>query len=211
MPFITEELWGSMGERGENLLIHAKWPEPGVGLDDGVKAEVERLIEIVADVRSQRVDLNVPASAMLSTSIINSSGTDLAILNRYSGALKRLARIEPSQIVVEPDHISASATAKFEELKGDASESLASFRLLSRDLELFCFLKSGFADTTAERTRITNAIAAITKERDALSGRLNNPAFVEKAKPEAVEKARADHAEKSAEVERLQAALARLG
>ncbi|MEY4870642.1 MAG: hypothetical protein RIS11_1836, partial [Pseudomonadota bacterium] len=39
----------------------------------------------------------------------------------------------------------------------------------------------------------------------------SNPAFVEKAKPEAVEKARADHAEKSAEVERLGAALARLG
>ncbi|MFZ1564952.1 MAG: hypothetical protein WAT28_03685 [Sphingorhabdus sp.] len=40
---------------------------------------------------------------------------------------------------------------------------------------------------------------------------MSNPAFVEKAKPEAVEKARADHAEKAAEVERLSAALARLG
>lgn len=70
---------------------------------------------------------------------------------------------------------------------------------------------AGVIDLDAERTRISKAIEAITKERDALAGRLNNPAFVEKAKPEAVEKARADHAEKSAEVERLQAALARLG
>ena len=69
----------------------------------------------------------------------------------------------------------------------------------------------GIIDLDAERTRITKAIEAATKERDALSGRLNNPAFVEKAKPEAVEKARADHAEKSAEAERLAAALARLG
>jgi valyl-tRNA synthetase len=37
------------------------------------------------------------------------------------------------------------------------------------------------------------------------------PAFVEKAKPEAVEKARADHAHHSAEAERLASALARLG
>ena len=58
---------------------------------------------------------------------------------------------------------------------------------------------------------ITNAIAAVSKERDAVGARLNNPAFVEKAKPEAVEKARADYAEKTAEVERLTAALARLG
>ena len=55
------------------------------------------------------------------------------------------------------------------------------------------------------------AIAAAQKERDGLAGRLNNPSFVERAKPEAVEKARADHAEKSAEADRLAAALARLG
>jgi valyl-tRNA synthetase len=40
---------------------------------------------------------------------------------------------------------------------------------------------------------------------------LSNAAFVEKAKPEAVEKARADYAEKAAEAERLTAALKRLG
>jgi valyl-tRNA synthetase len=62
-----------------------------------------------------------------------------------------------------------------------------------------------------EDSRITKAIEAVAKEAKALEGRLSNPAFVEKAKPEAVEKARADHAEKSAEVERLGAALARLG
>ncbi|MFN5243594.1 MAG: hypothetical protein ACK5B7_04075, partial [Novosphingobium sp.] len=39
----------------------------------------------------------------------------------------------------------------------------------------------------------------------------SNPAFVEKAKPEAVDKARADHAMHQAEAERLAAALARLG
>jgi valyl-tRNA synthetase len=69
----------------------------------------------------------------------------------------------------------------------------------------------GLVDLDAERTRITKAIEAAAKERDALAGRLSNAAFVEKAKPEAVEKARADHAEKAAEAERLTAALARLG
>ena len=49
------------------------------------------------------------------------------------------------------------------------------------------------------------------KEAKALEGRLSNPAFAEKAKPEAVEKARADHAHHSAEALRLAAALERLG
>src|SRR3546814_20621664 len=55
------------------------------------------------------------------------------------------------------------------------------------------------------------AMDAAAKERDALSKRLENPAFVERAKPEAVVKAREDLAEKAAEAERLQAALLRLG
>ncbi len=66
-------------------------------------------------------------------------------------------------------------------------------------------------DLDAERARLTKSAEAAEKEAASLAGRLNNPAFVEKAKPEAVEKARADHAEKSAEAERLRAALARLG
>jgi valyl-tRNA synthetase len=49
------------------------------------------------------------------------------------------------------------------------------------------------------------------KDRDSLAARLANPAFTERAKPEAVEKARSDHDERAAEAERLAAALARLG
>ena len=63
----------------------------------------------------------------------------------------------------------------------------------------------------AEKARLTKALEASTKEAKSLQGRLSNPAFVEKAKPEAVEKARADHAAHTAEAGRLTAALARLG
>lgn len=73
------------------------------------------------------------------------------------------------------------------------------------------FALEGVIDLAAERSRLTKAIDAAAKERDSLAARLDNPSFVERAKPEAVEKARADHAEKSAEAERLAAALARLG
>jgi valyl-tRNA synthetase len=69
----------------------------------------------------------------------------------------------------------------------------------------------GVIDLSAERARLSKAIEGAEKERDALDKRLSNPGFVEKAKPEAVEKARADHADRSAEAERLKAALARLG
>ena len=63
----------------------------------------------------------------------------------------------------------------------------------------------------AEKARLEKALEVSRKEAKALDGRLSNAAFVEKAKPEAVEKARADHAMHAAEAERLAAALARLG
>ena len=69
----------------------------------------------------------------------------------------------------------------------------------------------GVIDLAAERARLSRDRAAAEKERDALAARLANPSFVERAKPEAVEKARADHAEREGEAERLAAALARLG
>jgi valyl-tRNA synthetase len=79
------------------------------------------------------------------------------------------------------------------------------------DEATFILPLEGVIDLAAERARLTKAIEAAAKERDALAGRLNNPSFVERAKPEAVEKARADHADKAAEAERLSAALGRLG
>jgi valyl-tRNA synthetase len=69
----------------------------------------------------------------------------------------------------------------------------------------------GVIDIEAEKTRLSKAAAAAEKERDSLAQRLSNPNFTERAKPEAVEKARSDHDAKSAEAERLWAALERLG
>jgi valyl-tRNA synthetase len=69
----------------------------------------------------------------------------------------------------------------------------------------------GTIDVDAEAARLSKAAAAAEKERDSLAARLSNANFTERAKPEAVEKARADHEAKAAEAERLRAALERLG
>ena len=66
-------------------------------------------------------------------------------------------------------------------------------------------------DLFAERNRLAKGDEGAEKERDSLAARLANPNFTERAKPEAVDKARADHDAKAAEAERLRAALERLG
>ena len=77
--------------------------------------------------------------------------------------------------------------------------------------DLFVIPLEGVIDIDAEKTRLKKALEASAKEAKSLEGRLSNPNFVERAKPEAVGKARADHAHHAAEVARLEAALARLG
>jgi valyl-tRNA synthetase len=190
MPFITEELWHAMGERGGHLLIHAKWPEPAASIDANAKAEVDWLIRLTSEIRTAKNELGIAPGAKLNAYVRDASPETLARISGQAAVLERVARLPSVKTEAAPD--------------GGALQLIV-------DEATFVIPLEGIIDLDAERARITKAIDAIAKEAKSLEGRLSNPAFVEKAKPEAVEKARADMAEKSAEVERLQAALARLG
>jgi valyl-tRNA synthetase len=209
MPFITEELWHAMGDRGYDL-IHAKWPVPQAEVDVEAKVQVDWVISIISEIRSARQELNVPPSARPNILVLEKSEEVDRITYPFWRAIKQIARVGvefnldtgpfPGQTKLPgvDDRVFKSRVGK-----GAVQ--------LQRDGFTAAILLEDVIDLTAERTRIAKAIEAISKERDSLAGRLNNPAFVEKAKPEAVEKARADHVEKVAEAERLSAALARLG
>jgi valyl-tRNA synthetase len=99
--------------------------------------------------------------------------------------------------------------ARIESISTDAAPPGGAAQIVV-DEATFVLPLENVIDIGAERSRLTKALEAATKERDSLAQRLANPNFVERAKPEAVAKARDDHAEKSAEAERLEAALTRL-
>ncbi|RSV20621.1 valine--tRNA ligase [Sphingomonas sp. ABOLG] len=186
MPFITEELWHALAPREHDLIV-AHWPMADArAIDPAAAQEIDWLIRLVSEVRSSRTELNVPPGARLPYAVADANADTRARLARNAATIARLARIDPGEV--------SGGTAQ-------VVVDEATFRLALGDV----------IDLAAERTRLAKAIAAAQKERDGLAGRLNNPSFVERAKPEAVEKARADHAEKAAEAERLAAALARLG
>ncbi len=188
MPFITEELWHAMGPRDHDLIV-AKWPIADArSLDPEASKEVDWLIRLVQEIRTARNELNVPPGARLPLHVRDANASTLARLERQAPALARLARVT---------HADGEAT-------GGAAQVVV-------DEATFVLPLEGVIDLDSERARLTKAIAAAEKERDALSGRLGNASFIERAKPEAVEKAKADHADKAAEAARLQAALGRLG
>ena len=188
MPFITEELWHAMGQRSCDL-IHAQWPNPKAKVDSLAKDEVNWLISLVGAVRAAKNELGIPPGAKLSAFVRDASEETIARLERQKAAIGRLARLES--------------------VSGSPAPQGGAIQIVVEEAT-FVLPLAGVIDLDAERARIAKAIEALSKERDSLAGRLNNPAFVERAKPEAVDKARADHAEKAAEVDRLTAALARL-
>ncbi len=191
MPFITEELWHALGERDYDI-IHAKWPDPQAVVDIDVKTEVEMTTKIISAVRTARSELNIPPGIRMECYALGYDEQTGAKIKHNWANISRLARINWSDL--PSDELGQGNTLQ-----------------VVVDEITFALQLEGIIDLDAERARITKAIEAATKERDALAGRLSNAAFVEKAKPEAVEKARADHADKAAEAERLGAALARLG
>ncbi|MEO7688176.1 MAG: valine--tRNA ligase [Sphingomonas sp.] len=189
MPFITEELWSKMGPR-DNELIVAKWPMADArAIDPEASREIDWLIRLVSEVRAARNELNVSPGVRMPFLVRDADDTTLERLTRQGPALARLARIDP--------------------IVGEAPAGGAVQVVI--DEATFVLPLEGVIDLDAERARLSKAIAAAEKERDSLAGRLGNASFIERAKPEAVEKARADHADKAAEAERLSAALGRLG
>ncbi|MBB4084715.1 valine--tRNA ligase [Sphingomonas carotinifaciens] len=189
MPFITEELWHAMGSRDHDLIV-AQWPMADArALDPEAEREIDWLIRLVGDIRAARTELNVPPGARLPLHVRDAHDDTLARLDRQASVLARLARVDRAE--------------------GDAASGGAAQVVV--DEATFILPLEGVIDLDAERARLTKAIAAAEKERDALGARLGNASFVERAKPEAVDKARADHADKMAEAARLHAALGRLG
>jgi len=189
MPFVTEELWSKMGAR-ENELIVAQWPAPEAKVDASAKVEVEWLIALVGNLRGAKSELGISPGARLTAYLAEPSETTRAVIDRNGKAIDRLARLDAIRFETAP--------------AGPAMQVGAGDAMLAIPLD-------GVIDLAAEKARLEKAHATSIKERDSLGKRLDNPAFVEKAKPEAIEKARADHAAHAAEAERLAAALTRLG
>lgn len=189
MPFITEELWHAQGERSYELIL-AKWPNPRASVSKDATDAIDWVIELTTNVRSAKNGLGIAPGAKLAAFCPAPSDLARSTIERSAAAIERLARLTPVTMGEAPAGPAMQVTAAE---------------------DVFVIPLEGIIDIAAEKARLEKALATSHKEAKSLEGRLSNPAFAEKAKPEAVEKARTDLAYHQGEVERLTAALARLG
>ena len=192
MPFITEELWHALRADRACDLILARWPEAdGSLVDDAVQAEIDWLIRLIAEIRSARSEVNVPAGAKIPALVQGLAPERQAWLKAHEALILRLARLESVELI---DRVPAEGA-----LQVVVDEATVALPL------------AGVLDFDEERARLEKAIARAEKEIRGLRGRLANAQFTAKAPPQVVDEARARLAAEEATVEKLEAALARLG
>jgi valyl-tRNA synthetase len=189
MPFVTEALWAALphGADDPDLLIVARWPSaggtPARPRDEAAEGAVGELVELVQRIRNARAEAGIAPSLRLDAHI---EGIDGALLPFAD----RLARVRSSDapLASEGRIVVATANAQASIRLDDAASSDAG--LLARD-----------------RARIEKELAGTQAALAALETRLADPAFLERAPAQVVEKERGRQVELAERVERLRAFL----
>ena len=192
MPFLTEELWHVTAERSgmkrDSLLVHARWPDGGL-VDESAADEINFVVDLVASVRSVRVETSVPASVEAEIVVVGASETEEDWLARHDAAIRRLARGSAVSVADVAPPNSAQAVV------GDV---------------VVCLPLEGIVDLAAERARLSKEVGRLEKDIERIDGRLGNARFLEKADEDTIEEQREKRREAEARLAKLRAAIERL-
>ena len=192
MPFITEEIWQTVApmtclkdkSHGASIMLEAYPQAQPDKLDEASEAWVATLKQTVDAVRQLRGEMGISPA----TKVPLIATGDAAQLTDYAPYLKALAKLESVVIVDELPQADAPVM-----LVGD-------FKLMLK-VEI---------DVAAEKDRLSKEIARIQGEIVKANGKLNNESFVARAPAAVVAQEKARMAEFSANLEKLQAQLAKL-
>ena len=191
MPYITEELWGELGDGSIRLISDAlAEPDPGL-VDRTADAEIDWLIRLVSEIRAVRSEMNVPPAAKLELLVKDAGETSRERLSRHEGLIKRLARLTG---------IAA--------LAGDVPKGAVQTVI---DEATAVLPLAEVIDIAQEQARLQREIAKLAAEIAKTEKKLANEQFLSKA-PDAVVAQQNDRlAEALGTRARLAAALERLG
>jgi len=187
-PFITEAIWEETGDR-EGFVMQEAWPRLGYLKAPDAAEEIGWVVDLITEIRSVRIEMNVPAGAKMPMRMIGASGASKARMERNADLVVRLARLEDVAFADEPPAGSAQI------VHGDATVALS---------------LAGVIDVAAEVARIEKEIAKAESEIGKIEKKLANENFVAKAPPAVVEEQKTRRAGFEQTREKLGEALGRL-
>jgi valyl-tRNA synthetase len=190
MPFITEELWHGIKEDRAYDLIDASWPDV-IDADETAVDEVNWAIRFITEIRSTRAEMNIPAGAKATALVVGANDTTVKRIADWQDMLARMARLEKAEVV-------------------DTAESKGSAQLVVDEATVYLPL-ADLLDVEAEKARLEKNLGKLEKEAGGIKGRLGNERFLEKAPEHVVLEAKEQLADLEGQIEKMKAALSRLG
>ena len=170
MPFITEEVWQRVaplaGVGGDSIMRRPYPVADATRIDDAAEADIEWLKALILGVRQIRGEMDIAPGKVLPLLLQNAGAEDLARLQRQSGSIEFLARVEAPRVLTADDEAPQSATAL-----------LGAMKLLVP--------MAGLIDKDAELARLNKRIAALEGDLVKTQTRVDNPNFAKA--PEAVQ------------------------
>ena len=183
MPFISEEVWHNLKERGENQsIMTASWPEAGK-TDNALLKAFDQVKMLTSAIRTIRVQKNIPNKESLV--LHPESETHDA---KFNPALEKMCKLQPiSSSEGKGGSMSVMAgTEKYTLFIGDAVNSEEEIRKAEDEIKYL----EGF-------------LASVMKK-------LSNEKFVQNAKPEVVENERKKKADAESKIATLRAGISEL-
>jgi valyl-tRNA synthetase len=184
IPFITEEIYQRLpGRRSESIMV-APVPEyDAAAVDEESEDQMAVLMGIIEIVRNIRGETGIAPNVRVDVAI-RADGSR-ALLERYRLYVKELARID--QITFITDEVPEQSAVG-----------------VCKGIEIFVPLK-GLIDVAKELERIGKELKKIEEESEAVTRKLSNAAFREKAPPDVVQKNEAKYSELMAKKAKLEA------
>ena len=167
MPFITEELYESMGVREKGkFLFTSSWVDyKDIDIKDDAERDLQWVLKFISDIRSVRADMNVPAGAKLDLLVKGANAQTQARLTSYDEMLRRMARL---------NSITLSETVPAGSLQTILEEAVLVLPV------------ADIIDLDKERARLKKEIEKLNVEIQKLDQRLNNQDFIAKADPDTI-------------------------
>lgn len=173
IPFITEEIWQRTVKltsiNNETLMLSA-YPKVDKSLiNPEIEEEMTWLKAVIQSIRTIRSEMQIFPVQLIPLYLKNLSEYHKQCLEKYQLILISLCKLSGIHEIKSGENIPVAASAVIGEL------------------ELLIPI-AGLIDSTAELARLEKEIKKLDKEIAFTSGKLNNPAFTDKAPPEVVQK-----------------------
>ncbi len=191
MPFVTEEIWQRLPHSGDSIMV-APFPEWQASKRDlEAESQMERLMQVVTAIRTIRATYEVDRRKRIEVTVASRLDADRRLLTCHSAPVCALAGLAALHVVEV------------------AAETKGAIRQALDQLELVIPM-AGLFELEAERARLHKELGKLESESAGLHKKLDNPQFVERAKPEVVAESRDRLAELLVRRARIEATLAQL-